>query len=61
MVRLMLMLMLMLIIHIQIPQYFIYVELFTKRLFPTAAAFAAKPLRAKLGDFAGQRVVCMQV
>ena len=40
-------------------QYSIYVPLFS-RLFPTAEAFAMKPLRAKLTDFAGQRRMLAQ-
>jgi len=42
-------------------QYFIYVKLFTKHLFPTASAFVAKPFRDKLADRAGQAVVLKQV
>merc|ERR1711924_349113 len=35
--------------------------LFTQRLFPTASTFVAKPLREKLADTAGQKVVVAQV
>ncbi|CAE8614460.1 unnamed protein product, partial [Polarella glacialis] len=42
-------------------QYFLYVHLFTRRLFPTASAFAAKPLREKIADTAGQGIVLQQV
>lgn len=42
-------------------QYFIYSHLFPKYLFPSAAAFVAKPLRQKLADRVGQRVVLNQV
>merc|ERR1719159_574472 len=35
-------------------QYFIYVKLFAKHLFPSAPAFVAKPFREKLADRAGQ-------
>lgn len=42
-------------------QYFIYVQLFTKRLFPSAAAFASKSFREKLADKMGQKVVLQQV
>ena len=42
-------------------QYFVYVHLFTRLLFPSAAAFAAKPLRAKLADPAGIRTMLSQV
>ncbi|CAD7939238.1 unnamed protein product [Amoebophrya sp. A25] len=42
-------------------QYFIQVYLFAHRLFPTAAAFAAKPWALKLRDRAGQKIVAKQV
>jgi hypothetical protein len=42
-------------------QYFIYVKLFAKYLFPNAAKFVAKPWREKLADRAGQAVVVQQV
>ena len=42
-------------------QYFIYNTLFTRVLFPGAAAFVAQPLRSKLADRAGQAVVLKQV
>eukprot|EP00927_Polykrikos_kofoidii_P003862 TRINITY_DN11551_c0_g2_i1.p1 TRINITY_DN11551_c0_g2~~TRINITY_DN11551_c0_g2_i1.p1 ORF type:complete len:218 (+),score=33.17 TRINITY_DN11551_c0_g2_i1:52-705(+) len=42
-------------------QYFIYGPLFTRHLFPSAAAFVAKPFREKLADRAGQLVVSKQV
>lgn len=42
-------------------QYFIYVELFGKRMFPQAAQFAAQSLRQKLRDTAGQRRMLAQV
>eukprot|EP00927_Polykrikos_kofoidii_P003861 TRINITY_DN11551_c0_g1_i1.p1 TRINITY_DN11551_c0_g1~~TRINITY_DN11551_c0_g1_i1.p1 ORF type:complete len:218 (+),score=39.47 TRINITY_DN11551_c0_g1_i1:88-741(+) len=42
-------------------QYFIYGPLFTRHLFPSAAAFVAKPFRDKLADRAGQLVVVKQV
>jgi len=42
-------------------QYFIYVKVFAKHLFPGAAAFAAKPLREKIADRAGQAAVLKQV
>lgn len=42
-------------------QYFVYVKLFAKYLFPSAAGFVAKPLRAKLADRAGQITVLKQV
>eukprot|EP00930_Biecheleria_cincta_P091310 TRINITY_DN80851_c0_g1_i1.p1 TRINITY_DN80851_c0_g1~~TRINITY_DN80851_c0_g1_i1.p1 ORF type:complete len:213 (+),score=33.65 TRINITY_DN80851_c0_g1_i1:39-677(+) len=42
-------------------QYFLHVHLFTKVLFPSAPAFVAKPLRAKLADRAGQLAVLGQV
>mmetsp|Transcript_104485 Transcript_104485/g.204933 ORF Transcript_104485/g.204933 Transcript_104485/m.204933 type:complete len:229 (+) Transcript_104485:99-785(+) len=42
-------------------QYFIYVRLFAQRFFPGAVAFAAKPLREKLADRAGQATVVKQV
>lgn len=41
-------------------QYAIYVPVFG-RLFPNAAAFAAKPLAEKAVDFSGQRAVVAQV
>ena len=37
------------------------VDLFAKRLFPSAAAFVAKPLRDRLADRAGQLTVVKQV
>lgn len=42
-------------------QYFIYVRLFAHRLFPGAASFAAKPIREKIADKAGQKAVIQQV
>ena len=42
-------------------QYFIYVELFARRLFPSAAAFVAKPVRERLADPAGLMTVGKQV
>ena len=42
-------------------QYFVYVQLFARTLFPSAAAFAAKPLPAKLADIPGQRIMLSQV
>lgn len=42
-------------------QYFIYVHLFSRVLFPSAAAFVAKPLRERLADRAGQLTVIKQV
>ena len=42
-------------------QYFIYVHLFARVLFPTASAFVAKPLAARLADRAGQLTVVKQV
>eukprot|EP00929_Paragymnodinium_shiwhaense_P079500 TRINITY_DN4139_c0_g2_i1.p1 TRINITY_DN4139_c0_g2~~TRINITY_DN4139_c0_g2_i1.p1 ORF type:complete len:225 (+),score=37.01 TRINITY_DN4139_c0_g2_i1:173-847(+) len=42
-------------------QYFIYVKLFARTLFPCAASFVAKPLRQRLADKAGQLVVLKQV
>ena len=42
-------------------QYFIYVHLFARVLFPSAAAFVAKPVVERLADRAGQMVVLKQV
>eukprot|EP00930_Biecheleria_cincta_P080143 TRINITY_DN68220_c0_g1_i1.p1 TRINITY_DN68220_c0_g1~~TRINITY_DN68220_c0_g1_i1.p1 ORF type:complete len:222 (+),score=33.21 TRINITY_DN68220_c0_g1_i1:47-712(+) len=42
-------------------QYFIYVRLFAQRFFPGTAAFAAKPIREKIADKAGQKAVMQQV
>eukprot|EP00405_Crypthecodinium_cohnii_P040067 CAMPEP_0206553902 /NCGR_PEP_ID=MMETSP0325_2-20121206/16882_1 /ASSEMBLY_ACC=CAM_ASM_000347 /TAXON_ID=2866 /ORGANISM="Crypthecodinium cohnii, Strain Seligo" /LENGTH=210 /DNA_ID=CAMNT_0054053915 /DNA_START=325 /DNA_END=954 /DNA_ORIENTATION=+ len=42
-------------------QYWLYSRVFAKHLFPSAAAFVSKPLRAKLADTAGQKVVAQQV
>eukprot|EP00931_Biecheleriopsis_adriatica_P063244 TRINITY_DN38255_c0_g1_i1.p1 TRINITY_DN38255_c0_g1~~TRINITY_DN38255_c0_g1_i1.p1 ORF type:complete len:210 (-),score=40.91 TRINITY_DN38255_c0_g1_i1:44-673(-) len=42
-------------------QYFIYVRLFTRHLFPNAARFVAKPWREKLADTPGQITVLKQV
>merc|ERR1712217_190045 len=42
-------------------QYFIYVKLFGKYLFPSAASFAAKAMQAKLADKTGQVIVLKQV
>ncbi len=42
-------------------QYFIYVHLFARVLFPSAASFVAKPLRERMLDRAGQLVVIKQV
>lgn len=42
-------------------QYFLYVHLFSRVLFPSAAAFVAKPLSARLADRAGQATVLKQV
>lgn len=42
-------------------QYFIYVHLFARVLFPSAAAFVAKPVRERLLDRAGQIKVVQQV
>ena len=42
-------------------QYFLYVQVFARTLFPSAAAFAAKPLREKLADRRGQVVMLSQV
>ena len=42
-------------------QYFIYVHLFARKLFPSAAAFVAKPVAERLADRAGQLTVLKQV
>jgi len=42
-------------------QYFLYVRVFARYLFPSAGSFAAKPLREKLRDTAGQKAVVQQV
>ena len=42
-------------------QYFIYVHLFARVLFPSAAAFVARPVADRLADRAGQLVVLKQV
>lgn len=42
-------------------QYFLYCKVFAQRLFPSAAAFAAKPLAEKVADRAGQVTVVKQV
>ena len=42
-------------------QYFVYVHVFSRVLFPSAAAFVAKPFSARLADRAGQLVVVKQV
>eukprot|EP00929_Paragymnodinium_shiwhaense_P079499 TRINITY_DN4139_c0_g1_i1.p1 TRINITY_DN4139_c0_g1~~TRINITY_DN4139_c0_g1_i1.p1 ORF type:complete len:222 (+),score=40.25 TRINITY_DN4139_c0_g1_i1:66-731(+) len=42
-------------------QYFVYVKLFARTLFPCAAKFVEKPLRQRLADKAGQLVVVKQV
>lgn len=42
-------------------QYFIYVHLFSRILFPSAASFVAKPLTARMADRAGQAIVLQQV
>mmetsp|Transcript_47295 Transcript_47295/g.106267 ORF Transcript_47295/g.106267 Transcript_47295/m.106267 type:complete len:212 (-) Transcript_47295:74-709(-) len=42
-------------------QYLVHVHLFTKVLFPRAAAFVAKPMGERLADTAGQLTVVKQV
>lgn len=42
-------------------QYFIYVTLFARYLFPSAAKFVAKPVAERLADRAGQLTVLKQV
>ena len=42
-------------------QYFVYVHLFSRVLFPSAATFVAKPLSERLRDRVGQVVVLKQV
>jgi protein Mpv17 len=42
-------------------QYFVYVHLFSRVLFPSAATFLAKPLRARFADKEGMVVVLKQL
>jgi hypothetical protein len=48
-------------IYLGLFQYFVYVPVFTRALFPKAEAFVTQSLRSKLADRAGQKIVMKQV